>query len=144
MKKLHPNLKRYRSNEVKDFKNRLKDRKNTRIFDFLPDIVPLMAASDLLIGDVSAVTREFLAFKKPYIFLINKQKWLWNRKKKKLWECGETIANPAELWPAVQRALNNPSKYLQAIEKHFRYTFYKPDGRAADRAAFEIKRYLDG
>lgn len=140
--KLHPNLTRYRNDEVKKFEKSLIDRKNTRIFDCLPDIVPLMTASDLLIGDISAVTREYLAFKKPFVFIINKPKWLWAKKKKKLWECGELITDPNKLWPAVERALSNPNKYLPAIEKHFRYTFYKPDGRAAERATFAINQLL--
>jgi len=133
--KLHPNLKRYRENEVEELKAALKNRKNTVIFDALPDIVPLMAASDLLAGDVSAVTREFLAFKRPFVFLSNKPPWLWNKNKKKLWKCGGVVTNPENLWQTVFDILQAPERYKTAIEKHLEKTFYKPDGGAARRAA---------
>jgi len=136
--KLHPNLTRYRKNEVEKFKNKLAWRENIRIFDLMPDIVPLMSASDLLIGDVSAVTREYLAFKKPFVFLINRPEWMWKKQKKILWECGEVVTKPEQLWPAVRRALNEPHMYIKQIEKHFCKTFYKPDGKASCRAAKAI------
>jgi len=139
--KLHPNLYRYRKNEVEKFKNKLVWRENTRIFDLLPDIIPLMAASDLLIGDVSSVTREYLTFKRPFVFLSNRPKWMWKKQKKTLWECGEVVTKPERLWPAVKRALNKPEQYRKQIEKHFDVTFYKPDGNASFRAA-EIIRGL--
>ncbi len=132
--KLHPNIKRYREKEVLEFSKCLKSFKNARLFDFIPDPIPLMAASDLLISDISGVIREFLAFKRPFVFLSNKPKWLWNKQKIKLWECGEVVTNPDNLWQAVERSLRETDKYMDAIEKHFHGTFYKPDGKAAKRA----------
>jgi len=132
--KLHPNLIRHKKKEVEEFGNLLKPIQNALLIDFMPDIVPIMAASDLLISDVSAVTREYLAFKRPFVFLSRKPKWMWNRKKVVLWECGEVVANTKSLWPAVENALNKPKLYLNNIEKHFKDTFYKPDGQAAKRA----------
>ncbi len=133
--KLHPNLKRYRENEVEELKAALENRENTVIFDVLPDIVPLMVASDLLAGDVSAVTREFLAFRRPFVFLSNKPPWLRNKNKKKLWECGEVVTSPESLWQTVIDILQEPGRYQTAIERHLEKTFYKPDGNAARRAA---------
>jgi CDP-glycerol glycerophosphotransferase (TagB/SpsB family) len=132
--KLHPNLKRYREKEVKEFSNQLKLIQNAILIDFMPDIIPIMAASDILVSDVSAVTREYLAFKKPFVFLSRKPKWMWNRKKITLWECGEVVTKTETVWPTVQKALNEPDKYLEKIERHFINTFYKPDGKAAIRA----------
>jgi len=142
--KLHPNIKRYREEEVEEFSKYLKPFKNARLFDFIPDPIPLMAASDLLISDVSGITREFLAFKRPFVFLSNKPKWLWNKQKIKLWECGEVVTNPDKLWQAVERSLREPDRYMDAIEKHFNSTFYKPDGFAAKRARDAIlKLYIN-
>jgi len=141
--KLHPNLKRYREHEVEEFKLQLAVRKNTRIFDTLPDIVPLMAASNVLVGDVSSVTREYLALKRPFVFLSNKPKWLWSAHKTKLWECGEVITDPKKLWHAVERALTSPQKYIKAIERHFQNTFYMPDGKAAERARDAVYSILN-
>ena len=140
--KPHPNLVRYRRDEAEEFENALKRHKNAQFLGPTSDIVRLMAASDLLIGDVSAVTREFLALKRPFVFLSCKPRWMWSRRKKTLWECGEVVTRPQKLWPTVMRSLENPEKHRDAIEKHFRTTFYKPDGKAAQRAAEAIRSII--
>jgi len=136
--KLHPNITRYRKEEVEECRKKAENSCEIIILDLLPDIVPLMAASDLLLGDVSSVTREWLAFKRPFVFLSNKPKWMWKKSKIKLWECGEVVTKPEKLWNTVLRSLKNPENYIEKIEKYFRKTFYKPDGNAAKRAAREI------
>ncbi len=140
--KLHPNLIKYRVNEVKEFGSKLARYKNARMLEPLTDIVPAMAVSDLLLGDVSAVTREYLAFRKPFVFLSNKPKWMWGKQKIILWECGEIVTNPKNMWPAVLKTLNNPGKYHELINKHFKKTFYKPDGKASMRACNAIRKML--
>ena len=140
--KLHPNIKRYRKAEVEAFKGLLRGRKNTRLFEEASDIVPLMAASDLIAGDVSAVMREYLAFQRPMVFLSCKPKWLWRREKKRLWDCGEVVTHPAEVWPVIHGVLETPHRYISAIRRHRELTFYKADGRAALRAAAEIRALL--
>jgi hypothetical protein len=136
--KLHPNLTRYRKQEVAAFRKLLKPNKNALLVDFVSDIVPIMAASDLLVSDVSAVTREYLAFKRPFVFLSRKPKWMWNKQKIVLWECGDVVTNTRNLWPVVENALTKPESHLHTIEKHFNETFYKPDGKAAKRAGEAI------
>jgi CDP-glycerol glycerophosphotransferase (TagB/SpsB family) len=141
--KLHPNLKRYKKNEVNEYENILKERRNTVFMDFLPDIVPLMAASDLLIGDVSSVTREYLAFKKPFVFLSCKPKWLWQKQKIALWECGEVVTRVKKVRSAIEKSLENPTEYMRVIENHFSNTFYRPDGNAAKRAKKAILKLCE-
>jgi CDP-glycerol glycerophosphotransferase (TagB/SpsB family) len=136
--KLHPNLKKFNPDEVDEYSSAVRKRKNTLLLDFTPDIIPIMAASDLLISDVSAVTSEYLAFKRPFVFLSNKPKWMWNRKKTRLWECGEVVTRPKQIWPAVRRSLNEPQRFMNQIEKNLHATFYKPDGNASFRAAEAI------
>jgi CDP-glycerol glycerophosphotransferase (TagB/SpsB family) len=140
--KLHPNLTRYRGNEVEEIINILAGDPKTLIFDMPPDIVPLTAVSDLLVGDVSSVTREFLAFQRPMVFLSNKPKFFWTSVKKKLWECGEVVTKPEKVWEAVSRSLQNPDNYSDTIKKNFQKTFYKPDGMASLRAATVINDLL--
>jgi CDP-glycerol glycerophosphotransferase (TagB/SpsB family) len=132
--KLHPNITRYRADEVRRFSRMLQSRRNTLLLDNLPDIIPVLAAADLLLGDVSSVTREYLAFQKPYVFLSNKPKWLWSRRKIRLWECGRVVRNPEKIWRVVGEVLNSPHEYEDSIVRHFQRTFYKPDGGAAVRA----------
>lgn len=133
--KLHPNLVRYRKEEVDECKEKAQNSPDVIVLELIPDIVPIMACSDLLLGDVSSVTREWLAFKRPFVFLSNKPKWMWNRNKIKLWDCGEIVTKPEKLWDTVCTALKHPDKFISNIEKHFNRTFYKPDGNAAKRAS---------
>jgi CDP-glycerol glycerophosphotransferase (TagB/SpsB family) len=132
--KLHPNLKKYREREVAEFKERLTEYEHARVFELMPDAIPLMAASDILLSDVSGVTREYLAFRRPFVFLSNRPQWLWSKKKTLMWECGEVVSRPEKMWRAIEDALRVPDRYLSIIEKHFQNTFYKPDGFAARRA----------
>jgi len=59
---------------------------------------------------------------------------MWSKQKTRLWECGEVVTNHKNLWKAVERSLNNPSRYIEKIEKHLKNTFFKPDGKASKRA----------
>ena len=140
--KLHPNIKRYRAGEVEIFKERITRIEGARFFDSLPDVVPLMAAADLLAGDVSSVTREFLSFKRPFVFLSNRPRWLWKRSKIALWECGQVVRRPKNVWRAVRETLNEPGRYMDKISRRFERTFYKPDGDAAKRAAELLRRLI--
>jgi hypothetical protein len=136
--KLHPNLRKYREQEVDDFGAALGRLPNTRLYDRLPDIVPLLGASDLMVSDVSSVTREYLAFRRPFVFLSNKPVWMWKRRKTVLWECGEVVLRPSRVWNAIERTLAAPERRMDRIQAHFEKTFYKPDGGASRRAAEAI------
>jgi CDP-glycerol glycerophosphotransferase (TagB/SpsB family) len=140
--KLHPNLMRYRGEEVNQFRTLMNSQMNTLLLDAVPDIVPILAASDILLGDISSVSREFLAFTRPIIFLSNKPRWLWNKKKTKLWDCGRVVRKPEEIWKVVGEVLRNPDEHMDRIRAHLERTFYKPDGKAALRAKEEIYRLL--
>jgi len=140
--KRHPNLSSYRREEVDAYGHALSRLENSVLVDRLPDIVPLMAASDLLVGDVSSVTREYLAFRRPFVFLSNKPKWMWSGKKTLLWECGTVVRKPNRLWEAVERALEAPERHREEIDRHFRRTFYMPDGKAGKRAAEAVRSLI--
>ena len=140
--KPHPNIVRYRKKEIEECYSLAKGNSKIKILDKTHDITPILAVSDLLLGDVSSVTREFLAFKRPFVFLSNKPKWLWKKDKIKLWDCGDVVLRPDKLWKIVEDSLNNPKKYIENLEYHLKNTFYKPDGNAAKRAAEEILKLL--
>ena len=132
--KLHPNLKRYRAEEVERFRVLMESCTKTLLLDAVPDIVPFMAASDLLLGDVSSVTREYLAFRKPLIFLSTMPRCIWNRKKRHLWDCGRVVRDPDDVWHVVKEVFMKPEEYMDRINSHLQKTFYKPDGKASLRA----------
>ena len=140
--KLHPNIKRYRPNEVEDLKRSIRYDRGTLLFDEAADIVPFMAASDLLVGDVSAVMREYLAFGKPMVFLSCKPTWMWRGDKKRLWDCGEVVTDPSKTWEVIFRVLENPGKYAPRIKRHLERTFFDTRGSAALRVKREVLKLL--
>jgi len=116
------------------------------------DIVPYLAASDLLITDASSVSNEFSLLDRPMVFL-DVPRLIANMKKKGValdldtWgRKGGAIAHwPDEAVDAVDHAINNPkegSKVRQAMAKDL---FFNP-GNATDAAiAWFRKRFnLDG
>ena len=141
--KLHPNIKRYRANEVEDLGKSIRAAEGTILFDEAADIVPFMAASDLLVGDVSAVMREYLAFGNPMVFLSCKPRWMWSRDKKRLWDCGEVVTDPSKVWEVILAVLANPGKYAPRIRRHLERTFFDTSGDAALRVKREVLKLLD-
>ena len=140
--KPHPNLVRYRRDEIDECKEFARKIDSVTVLEDVYDITPVLAVADILIGDVSSVTREFLAFKRPMVFLSNKPKWMWRKEKITLWDCGYVVTNPKKIWHYVEKTVEDPYKFFEHIENHFKETFYKPDGHAADRAAEEIIKLL--
>jgi CDP-glycerol glycerophosphotransferase (TagB/SpsB family) len=141
--KLHPNIKRYRAREVEDLKRSIPHDRGTLLFDEAADIVPFMAASDLLAGDVSAAMREYLAFAKPMVFLSCKPGWLWSGRKKRLWDCGEVVTDPSKAWHVILEVLDNPGRYAPRIRRHLERTFFDTGGNAALRVKREVLKLLE-
>lgn len=140
--KLHPNIKRFRADEVADLAKSIHAAEGTILFDEAADIVPFMAASDLLVGDVSAVMREYLAFGKPMVFLSCKPRWMWSGDKKRLWDCGEVVTNPYKVWEVIEKVLDDPGKYAPRIRRYLERTFFDTSGNAALRVKQEVLKLL--
>lgn len=108
------------------------------------DVVPYLAAADVLISDASGVALEFLALNRPMILLSNPQRfsdehynprgleWRWR-------DMGHEIENVDALADAVARALSN-SQENAATRARYRELLFGDlaDGRAAERLAKQI------
>ncbi len=67
--KLHPNLYHQFPEEIETLRE--KAPKNVTLLENFSPIYPILAQADLYIGDKSSIGYDFLAFKKPMLFLID-------------------------------------------------------------------------
>lgn len=115
-----------------------------------PDVVPLMAASDVLITDYSSVAEEYLVFDRPLIFadhLANatgrdraqRDKGDWNE----LFATGTRVTDASTLPDAVAAALGNPDAKAEDRRSLRDYVFENLDGYCAQRAARAIQSIVE-
>ncbi|MGE5598646.1 MAG: CDP-glycerol glycerophosphotransferase family protein, partial [Bacteroidota bacterium] len=138
--KLHPNTKNY-DRKSYALAEQAAARPNVKLFGYEHDVIPIMAAADLMIGDISAVTHEFLAFGRPYVFL-NPWRLPIGKKKPWIWRCGKVVEKRGRVWPAVAEALAHPEAYAAERRGALTEVFHQPDGHAAERAAEAIRSFL--
>jgi len=72
--KLHPFLEEYHPAQVIHVISKYETHKNVLFLKEFPPIYPLLARSDLYIGDFSSIGYDFLAFDKPLFFLSQRSK----------------------------------------------------------------------
>lgn len=88
-----------------------------------------LAATDILIGDMSNTNYEFLLFDRPVILLANQ--WL----RENFPDIG-IKTDLAGLENAIQRSIDNPGEYREQRKYWLDKTIYQPDGMSS-------KRYID-
>ena len=85
-----------------------------------------LAATDILIGDMSDINYEFLLFDRPIILLAND--WL----RTNFPDIGiKTDIN--ELEEAIERSINNPLEYAEQRKEWLEKTIHKPFDNASER-----------
>ena len=90
-----------------------------------------LAASDILIGDMSDIIYEFLVFNRPIILLAND----WVRKE--LPDIG-IKCNLNNLLEAIHQSIQNPNEYETNRKIWLDKTHHKPDGKSAIRVLNKI------
>ncbi len=110
-----------------------------------PDVVPLMAAADVMITDYSSVAEEFLVFDRPLIFadhLANASGRDRQQRDKGDWallfETGTQVTQAGAMPGAIVAALSQPEEQSGARHKLRDYVFENLDGYCAARAAQAI------
>ena len=96
------------------------------------NILPLMAASDILVTDTSSVAYEFLHFDKPIITYKAKA-----RKDK-----GLNIVDPIDLFPAIERCLNDPDEFKVNRKIYMDDTHPYYDGNSSNRLIDGVQKIL--
>ncbi|MBC8487333.1 MAG: CDP-glycerol glycerophosphotransferase family protein [Bacteroidetes bacterium] len=85
-----------------------------------------LAATDILIGDMSDINYEFLLFNRPIILLANQ--WLRDN----FPDIGiKTDIDGLE--KAIQRSIEQPDEFEEEIKLWLRKTMHKPDGKSSQR-----------
>ena len=119
-----------------------------------PDVMPLMAASDILITDYSSVAEEWLVFDRPMIFAdhlahatgrdrAQRERGDWNG----IFACGHVVTETENMETAMAAALNESSTRcdgFSATRQHLRdEVFENLDGNCARRAADAIRTLVE-
>jgi len=134
--KLHPNT--VRDKKYYELFKKHSEKPNVTLIAYASNIIPIMAASDLLITDISTVSHEYLAFRRPMVFLASPWRFMGFRNNTWIWQCGDVVYKRRDIWSTVRRNLNEPDRHKEIIEKCLNHVFYKPDGNGAKRAADAI------
>lgn len=93
-----------------------------------------LAATDILIGDMSDTNYEFLLFERPVILLANA--WL----RENFADIG--IKTDLEgLEEAIRRSVDNPDEYKEPRKYWLKKTIYKPDGHSSRRVLDTVIKY---
>ncbi|OPZ07240.1 MAG: GDP-mannose-dependent alpha-(1-2)-phosphatidylinositol mannosyltransferase [candidate division BRC1 bacterium ADurb.BinA292] len=113
----------------------------------LGDIVPLMAAADILISDASSAANEFTLLDRPILFADAPELWrgerygstadldTWGRKG------GIVIERPADVRAAIRRSLENPAEF-SAIRRQIAADLFAYPGESTGRAIQAIYREM--
>lgn len=131
--KLHPCLELNDTAEYYRIMGKYEGKKNVFFLKDFPLVFPILAHSDIFIGDVSAVGYDFLAFNRPMFFLN-----MYDSAKKKpyLFRCGTEI--PPEQLPQIYSIISNTlskeeEKFSKIRSDVYTYTF------GIERSFAEIK-----
>jgi len=93
-----------------------------------------LAATDLLIGDMSGINYEFLIFNRPIILLANK--WL----RKNFPDIG-IKTDLLNIEQAIIRSIEQPNEYEEQRKFWLKNTHHKPDGHSSERVLATIIKH---
>lgn len=141
--KLHPRLELDDTALYYHIVGKYEDRPNIVFLKDFPLVYPLLAHTDIYIGDMSSVGYDFLTFNKPMFFLNKQKRDARNDRGLYLFRCGIDIKPDA--YPLIYRFLeaNLPTdqERFSAIRKEvYDYTF-GPERPFAEIKADIIKAY---
>jgi hypothetical protein len=123
--KLHPRLELDAPAECYALMGKYEGKKNILFLSEFPLVYPLLAHTDIYIGDTSSLGYDFLVFDRP-LFFLNQDPTTQNEKNNLLFHCGIEIF-PSEyprIYEIIENSLTTDSLYFKAIRKEtYQYTF---------------------
>lgn len=123
-------------------KNRL--QKESCIY-FIEDIntLPYLAIADVMVGDYSSIMGEFCALDKPIItFKVTPGKRAITEILELISSISIQVNTFDEMVTAIDRSLNDPDELSKARQEANKIMFDALDGKAGERAAEQIIKYL--
>lgn len=131
-----------------DWRERAKhwNKERVTLFDDI-DVVPALAAADVLVTDASSVSQEFCLLDRPILFAESKELYDSERYRDtadlKTWgqSAGLVFKTPEEAVKELRRSLEDPTEFSATRRKLARDIFYNP-GQATKRALETIFREL--
>lgn len=124
--KLHPRLELDDTGNYYHIVGKYEERPNLLFLKDFPLVYPLLAYSDIYLGDMSSVGYDFLTFNKP-MFFLNKQRR--NSKTDRglyLFRCGVEIRpeNYSEIYSLIEKSLPTDQEQFSKIRSEvYDYTF---------------------
>jgi len=118
--KLHPHLEINDIATLYQVMSRYEDKSNVLFLTRFPIVYPLLAYSDLYIGDASAVGYDFLAFNKPMFFM---SRGITHP----LYRCGVEVlpTEYSEIYPIIEKSRALEPALKKVREEMYQYTFGK-------------------
>lgn len=110
---------------------------------FQPDPNPFLWITDVLISDLSGIISDFLTLDRPIIYIDpddSLNAWEGSDMPKSF-RAGQVIQTYDELTRAIDDSINCPERFKEQRQNLVSKLFYRPDGKAADRAAEEILQF---
>ncbi len=112
-----------------------------------PDIVPAMAASDVLISDLSSVANEYLLLDRSLVYLqtLDYEERYGHSIDLKTWgfAAGPLVKDKESFRGTLIEALDHPETYSDVRRKMAAHLFYNP-GHATQKAVDVIRELIDG
>jgi CDP-glycerol glycerophosphotransferase (TagB/SpsB family) len=142
--KLHPNIHLYQKELVEKLRMKIQGKKNMLLIEKsreLYDIVPVLAASDLLITDVSGVSHEYIGFLRPMIFLDNRSilRFFYGKGRKRIWKAGDVVKKLRDLPETIRKNIEYPDRYRKVQESMLEEIYTYTDGKAVARIIEAVK-----
>ncbi len=97
------------------------------------------ALADIYLGDTSSQVVEFLARPRPCVFLNNTALDWRATDDHDFWKCGEVVAQPGEVMPALERAALDHPRFVVEQESFATASLGDTSAEAPRRAAREIR-----
>lgn len=97
------------------------DKPNVKFLTNFPLVYPLLANTEIYIGDASAIGYDYLTFNKPMFFMSKDSQ----QKKPALYQCGieVTVKDYPNLYPLIEKGLNQETRLSEVRSKMYDYTF---------------------
>lgn len=123
--KLHPRLELDDTVQYYRIMGKYENKKNVLFLKNYPLVYPLLAHSDVYLGDMSSVGYDYLAFNKPMFFLNKQERDAETDRGLYLFRCGVEV-HPDEykdLYQIMNQHIRDDEKFTQIRQDVYRYTF---------------------